>query len=70
MWKFQKVQQLMISQFLKDLWKLDIIMHQLKSSYNSLIKDPYSHPIHTRFAMIASNEDLKLFHFSWCKNVS
>ena len=33
----------------------DIIMHQLKSSY-SPFKDSYSHPIHTCFAMIASNE--------------
>ena len=33
----------------------DIIMHQLKSSYNSPFKDSYSDPIHTRFAMIASN---------------
>ena len=31
-------------------------MHQLKSSYNSPFKDSYSHPIHTRFAMIASND--------------
>ena len=33
----------------------DIIMYQLKSSYNSPFKDSYSHPIHTCFAMIASN---------------
>ena len=33
----------------------DIIMHQLKSNYNSLFKDSYSQPIHTCFAMIASN---------------
>ena len=31
-------------------------MHQLKSIYNSPFKDSYSHPIHTCFAMIASNE--------------
>ena len=30
-------------------------MNQLKSSYSSLFKDSYSHPIHTCFAMIASN---------------
>ena len=34
----------------------DIIIHQLKYSYNSTLKDLYSHPIHTFFAMIASNE--------------
>ena len=34
----------------------DIIMHQLKSSYNSPFKDSHSNPIHTRFAMIASND--------------
>ena len=33
-----------------------IIMYQLKSLYNSPFKDTYSHPIHTRFAIIASNE--------------
>ena len=33
----------------------DISMHQLKSIYNSPFKDSYSHPIHTCFAMIASN---------------
>ena len=38
----------------------DIIMHQLKSSYNSPFKDSYSDPIHTRFAMIASNGSLTL----------
>ena len=32
-------------------------MNQLKSSYNSSFNDSYSHPIHTRFAMIASNEE-------------
>ena len=35
----------------------DIIMHQLKSSYNSPLKDSYLHPIHTCFAMIASNDE-------------
>ena len=35
----------------------DIIMHQLKSSYNSPFIDSYSHPSHTCFAMISSNED-------------
>ena len=30
-------------------------MHQLKSLYNSPFKDSYSHHIHTRFVMIASN---------------
>ena len=33
-----------------------IIMHQLKSFYNSTFKGSRSHPIHTRFARIASNE--------------
>ena len=33
----------------------DIIMHQLKSIYNGAFKDSDSHPIHTCFAMIASN---------------
>ena len=33
-----------------------IIMHQLKSSYNSPFKDSHSHPIHTCFPMIANNE--------------
>ena len=50
----------------------DIIMHQLKSIYNSPFKDSYSHPINTCFAMIASNG--LLFHTSqssvdpqlWC----
>ena len=32
-----------------------IIMHQLKSIYNSLFKDSHSHPLHTCFTMIASN---------------
>ena len=32
-----------------------IIMHQLKSFYNSPFKDSYSHPSHTCFAVIASN---------------
>ena len=32
-------------------------MHQLKSSYNSPLKDSYLHPIHTCFAMIASNDE-------------
>ena len=31
------------------------LWHQLKSIYNSPFKDSYSHPIHTCFAMIASN---------------
>ena len=35
----------------------DIIMHQLKSSYNSPFIDSYSHPSHTCFAIISSNED-------------
>ena len=35
-------------------------MHQLKSIYNSPFKDSHSHPIHTCFPMIASNE-LKLY---------
>ena len=30
-------------------------MHQLESIYNSPFKDSYSHPVHTCFAMIASN---------------
>ena len=34
---------------------LDIIMHQLKFVYSSPFKDSHSHPIHTCFAMIASN---------------
>ena len=33
----------------------DIIMYQLKSSYNSAFKDSHSHPLLTCFAMIASN---------------
>ena len=33
----------------------DIIVHQLKSHYNSLFKVSYLQPIHTCFAMIASN---------------
>ena len=33
----------------------DIIMHQLKSLYNSPFKESYSHSIHTCFPMIASN---------------
>ena len=36
----------------------NIITHQLKSSYNRPFKDFYSHPIHTCFAMISSNEDV------------
>ena len=35
-------------------------MSQLKSSYNSPFKDSYSHPIHTRFAMIASNDSVEI----------
>ena len=31
-------------------------MNQLKSIYNSLFKDSYSHPIHAYFPMIASND--------------
>ena len=31
-------------------------MHQLKPIYNNPFKDSYSHPIHTCFAMIDSNE--------------
>ena len=31
-------------------------MYQLRSSYNSPFKDSYSYPIHTCFAMFASNE--------------
>ena len=31
-------------------------MHQLKSFYDGSFKDSHSHPIHTCFAMIASNE--------------
>ena len=38
----------------------DIIMHQLKSIYNSPFKDSHSHPIHTCFAMIASNVSIFL----------
>ena len=34
------------------------MMYQLKSSYNGPFKDSYSHPFHTHFAMIASNEYL------------
>ena len=33
-----------------------VIMHQLKSLYNSPFKNSYSHPIHTCFPMIASND--------------
>ena len=33
-------------------------MHQITSSYNSPFKDSHSHRIYTRFAMIASNENL------------
>ena len=33
----------------------DIIMHQSESIDNSPFKDPYSHPIHTCFPVIASN---------------
>ena len=33
-----------------------IIMNQIKSFYNSLLKDSHSHPIHTCFPIIASNE--------------
>ena len=33
----------------------DIIMDQLKSIYNNTFKDLHSHPIHSCFAMIASN---------------
>ena len=53
----------------------DIIMHQLKSNYNSPFKDSYSHPIYTCFAMIASNGTRTLYfdvadftglvHFWW-----
>ena len=32
-----------------------IMMHQLKSIYNSPCKDSHSHSIHTCFSMIASN---------------
>ena len=32
----------------------DIIMHQLKSIYNTPFKDSHSHPIYTCFPMIAS----------------
>ena len=32
-----------------------IIMNKLKSIYNSPFKDSHSHPIHTRFPIIASN---------------
>ena len=31
-------------------------MHQLRFIYNSPFKDSHSHPVHTCFAMIASNE--------------
>ena len=37
-------------------WGPDNIVHQFKSSYNGPFKDSYSHSIHTRFEMIASNE--------------
>ena len=33
-----------------------IIINQLKSIYNSPLKDSYSHPIRTCFPIIASNE--------------
>ena len=36
-----------------------IVMNQLKSVYNSPFKDPGSHPIHTHFAMISSNEGIR-----------
>ena len=38
----------------------DIIMHQLKSSYNSPFKDSHSYFVHTCFAMIASNDNAHL----------
>ena len=41
-----------------------IIMRQSKSLYNSPFKDSYSHPIHTCFAMIASNEIFKEVYFA------
>ena len=34
-----------------------IIIHQLKSLYNSSFKNSHSHPIHTCFPMIASNAE-------------
>ena len=33
-----------------------IIMNQLQSIYSNPFKDSYSHPIHTCFAMIGSND--------------
>ena len=40
-------------------------MHQLKSSYNSPFKDSYSHPIHTCFVMIASNDKFCWFYLGF-----
>ena len=41
----------------------DIIMHQLKSIYNSPCKDSHSLCIHTCFAMIDSNVSIFLICF-------
>ena len=41
----------------------DIIMHQLKSLYHSPFKNLYSHPIHTCFPMIASNDGGQIVKF-------
>ena len=40
----------------------DIIIHQLKSIYNSLFKDSHSHAIHTCFTMIATNAEIKFIN--------
>ena len=40
----------------------DIIMNQLESIYKSPFKDSLLHPIHTIFAMIASNDFVDDFY--------
>ena len=40
------------------------VKHQLKSLYNSRFKHSHSHPIHTCFPMIASNDAL-ISPFNW-----
>ena len=42
-----------------------INMNQLKSIYNSPFKDSHSHPIHTFFLIIASNELLSNITELW-----
>ena len=66
-----KPQELNVGLSLFVIWLItngpDIIMHQLKSIYNSPFKESHSHPVHTCFAMIASNVTIIKFWSLKCQ---